>query len=188
MTNTQEIKSIIFQSFKDLFEKTYQVKLVDEGASEPLYLPADQDSQWNRIVVAHGFWTSALHEISHWCIAGERRRTMVDYGYWYEPEGRTSDQQKQFQAVEAKPQALEWLLTSSLGQPFYMSFDSAGAVPDSLRESFSEAVTEQALSYINNGIPKRAGMLCEKFQTKLRTRDSFLAYWKDVEIGHVRPK
>ncbi len=53
------------------------------------------------------FYASALHEIAHWCIAGENRCQQVDYGYWYEPNGRSEERQFEFEKVEVKPQALE---------------------------------------------------------------------------------
>ncbi|PPS58814.1 hypothetical protein CRX72_23640 [Pantoea sp. BRM17] len=59
-----------------------------KGDDEPIYLPADAESPWHRVVFAHGFYASALHEISHWCIAGDARRQQVDFGYWYCPDGR----------------------------------------------------------------------------------------------------
>ena len=34
-------------------------------------------------------FNSALHEISHWTIAGKERRLLADLGYWYAPDGRT---------------------------------------------------------------------------------------------------
>ncbi len=40
------------------------------------------------------FFASALHEISHWCVAGKARREQVDFGYWYCPDGRDAMTQK----------------------------------------------------------------------------------------------
>ncbi|SUC30833.1 Protein of uncharacterised function, DUF462 [Providencia rettgeri] len=73
--------------FDECFGVTYNTRLV-KGDDEPIYLPADEAVPYHRIVFAHGFFTSGLHEISHWCIAGEARRQQVDYGYWYCPDGR----------------------------------------------------------------------------------------------------
>ncbi len=44
------------------------------GRGEPLYLPAAGAGELDRILFAHGFFNSALHELAHWCVAGERRR------------------------------------------------------------------------------------------------------------------
>jgi len=76
------------------------------GEDEPEYFPATEQ-QPARIQFAHGFFNSALHEISHWTIAGEQRRLLPDLGYWYAPDGRTQEQQALFEQVEIKPQAIE---------------------------------------------------------------------------------
>ena len=83
------------------------------GEDEPIYLPADQQCAHHRIIFAHGFFASALHEISHWCIAGPERRLLVDFGYWYEPDGRDVLKQAEFERLEIKPQAVEWALATS---------------------------------------------------------------------------
>lgn len=61
-------------------------------------------------------FNSALHEISHWTIAGAKRRLLPDLGYWYAPDGRTKEQQDLFEQVEIKPQAIEWLFAQSLAE------------------------------------------------------------------------
>src|SRR5260221_12609733 len=91
--------------FNSCFLEEYNTQLV-KGIDEPLYLPADENRPHHTLFFAHGFFASALHECSHWLIAGESRRKQVDFGYWYEPDGRTTLQQKLFQSVEVKPQAM----------------------------------------------------------------------------------
>ena len=49
------------------------------GDFEPEYFPATE-TEAARIQFAHGFFNSALHEISHWSIAGEQRRLLPDLG------------------------------------------------------------------------------------------------------------
>lgn len=63
--------------FNQCFSEEYNTRLV-KGNDEPIYLPADSQWSYHRIVFAHGFYASGLHEISHWCIAGEERRKLVD--------------------------------------------------------------------------------------------------------------
>ena len=63
-----------------------------KGEVEPEYFPASNHAP-ARIQFAHGFFNSALHEISHWTIAGAKRRLLPDLGYWYAPDGRTAEQQ-----------------------------------------------------------------------------------------------
>ena len=94
-----------------------------KGDFEPEYFPATDDVP-ARIQFAHGFFNSALHEISHWTIAGEQRRLLPDLGYWYAPDGRTSEQQALFEQVEIKPQAIEWMFAKAFGRKFRVSLDN----------------------------------------------------------------
>lgn len=125
------------------------------GGDEPLYLPANKQQLHNIIYFAHGFFNSALHECAHWMIAGKSRRKLEDYGYWYEPDGRNAEQQRLFQQVEVKPQALEWIFSQAVGSRFECSFDNLNA-PAEDYEQFRNAVTNQMLDYQKNGLPRRA--------------------------------
>ena len=101
--------------------------ILQRGAHEPEYFPAGQNEhaqQPARIVFAHGYFASALHEISHWCVAGAQRRLLPDLGYWYAPDGRNAEQQALFEQVEVKPQALEWLFTQACQRKFRVSLDN----------------------------------------------------------------
>ncbi|NWK76000.1 elongation factor P hydroxylase [Acinetobacter sp. SwsAc6] len=93
------------------------------GDFEPEYFPADEHSP-ARIQFAHGYFNSALHEISHWTIAGAQRRLLPDLGYWYAPDGRSAEQQALFEQVEIKPQAIEWLFAQAFGRKFRVSLDN----------------------------------------------------------------
>ena len=93
------------------------------GDFEPEYFPATE-TEAARIEFAHGFFNSALHEISHWSIAGEQRRLLPDLGYWYAPDGRTAEQQALFEQVEIKPQAIEWLFSKAVGRKFRVTLDN----------------------------------------------------------------
>ncbi len=94
-----------------------------KGDFEPEYFPASEHAP-ARIQFAHGFFNSALHEISHWTIAGDKRRLLPDLGYWYAPDGRTAEQQALFEQVEIKPQAIEWLFAQAFGRKFRVSLDN----------------------------------------------------------------
>ncbi|WP_291354321.1 MULTISPECIES: elongation factor P hydroxylase [unclassified Acinetobacter] len=94
-----------------------------KGDFEPEYFPATEDAP-ARIQFAHGFFNSALHEISHWTIAGEKRRLLPDLGYWYAPDGRSAEQQALFEQVEVKPQAIEWMFAQAFGRKFRVSLDN----------------------------------------------------------------
>lgn len=124
------------------------------GADEPLYQPASGE-QANTIFYRDDFARSALHEVAHWCIAGEQRRKLLDYGYWYEPDGRSAEQQQQFELVERKPQALEWFFCLASGLPFALSIDNLDAAPGD-NFSFALAVWQQARRYLREGLPGRA--------------------------------
>jgi elongation factor P hydroxylase len=133
-----------------------------ENQDEPIYLPEDDNFKQCRILFAHGFFASALHEISHWCIAGEERRKQVDYGYWYEPDGRSAQQQREFEQVEVKPQAIEWILTKACGRKFNISTDNLNGTESEImagREAFAQNVLIQVKKYLKNGLPRRAGIL-----------------------------
>ena len=106
MNSTHKYEQLI-EIFDGCFAEDFNTRLI-KGDDEPIYLPADDDVPYNRIVFAHGFYASGLHEISHWCIAGKARRELVDFGYWYCPDGRDAMTQSQFEDVEVKPQAFDW--------------------------------------------------------------------------------
>jgi len=141
----------------DVFNRTFSdfnTRLV-RGGSEPIYLPASQEYPYHRIVFAHGFFSSALHEIAHWSIAGDKRRQLEDYGYWYCPDGRDEKQQSEFESVEIKPQAIEWAFCRAAGRRFQVSTDNLnGAEPD--REGFTGNVRAQLAWYDEHGFPPRA--------------------------------
>ncbi|WP_227370798.1 elongation factor P hydroxylase [Halomonas sp. M20] len=140
--------------FDGVFRDTYRTCLV-RGDDEPLYLPADSEHGCHRIIFAHGFFASALHEVSHWCIAGPRRRTLEDYGYWYLPDGRDPAQQGIFESVEVAPQALELLFTHASSRHFEVSIDNLnGEVVD--RHAFRSRVQARAEQYRIEGLPQRA--------------------------------
>lgn len=133
--------------FNALFNQQ-RVQLV-RGEYEPEYFPATHNKM-ARIEFAHGFFASALHEISHWCIAGESRRLLSDFGYWYAPDGRSAAQQHAFEQVEIKPQAIECLLTLACQRPFQVSQDNLFADFDTSNSTFTDDVYQQAIAYIKH--------------------------------------
>lgn len=165
--------STLIELFHQCFYQDYRTVLV-AGDDEPLYRPAAAANDDHQIIFAHGFFASALHEIAHWCIAGERRRQLEDYGYWYEPDGRSAAQQAQFEQVERKPQALEWLFARCAGSPFQVSVDNLGGIEVD-REAFTQAVHEQLCRYLAQGLPPRA----ERFARALA--DYYQQPWPALE-------
>lgn len=141
--------------FDGVFAESYMTRLV-KGGDEPLYLPATTDTPFHQVIFARGYFASALHEISHWCIAGHRRRQLEDYGYWYLPDGRNAEQQQAFEQAEIAPQALEQLFTHACERTFHVSVDNLGGDVDVDREQFSRKVAARARRYQKEGLPARA--------------------------------
>ncbi len=130
--------------------------LLAGGGDEPLYLPSsDPERAPHRIVYREDYFASALHEVSHWCLAGAERRRLEDYGYWYEADGRGPEQQLAFERVEARPQALEWIFSDACDFEFHLSVDNleAGCGPS---ERFESAVRREKSRLLREGLPARA--------------------------------
>jgi elongation factor P hydroxylase len=153
--------------FNSCFLKDYNTLLV-KGGDEPIYLPASVNQPQNSIFFAYGFFASALHECSHWLIAGKERRTLTDFGYWYEPDGRSSETQSLFQSVEIKPQAMEWILSSACNAPFRTSIDNLNGT-ESDTNTFKLNVYAQVKVYCEKGLSPRAETfrqaLCHFYKT-----------------------
>lgn len=167
------------QIFNQCFLGDYATVLTG-GWPEPFYLPSgwslDSLEKDDRIRIESSgidtnnlsllcyrsnFFASALHEVAHWCIAGESRRKQCDFGYWYVPECRDANQQNEFLSVEVRPQALELLFAIVCDYPFRVSFDnpvlddgSPGIVE--IRSGFTGKVIDAALEFIEGAIPSRA--------------------------------
>lgn len=147
--------AVLEQIFKGCFAASYGTVLVG-GGSEPLYIASrSAPREPHRVIYREDYFASALHEIAHWCIAGSNRRTSDDYGYWYAPDGRTPLQQGDFERVEAKPQALEWIFSDACKWHFELSADNL-AGGNGPTESFATAVSAQKEKYLHEGVPIRA--------------------------------
>lgn len=150
-----------------LFNAEFQVSdntILVRGDDEPIYLPADAEYPQHRIIFAHGFYASALHEIAHWCIAGAERRLLVDYGYWYRPDGRSAQEQVEFERVEARPQALEWAFSIAAGFTFNVSADNLSGIPVDLA-AFRARVHTELCRLVELGFPPRAKRFLACLQT-----------------------
>ncbi|MDO4697460.1 MAG: elongation factor P hydroxylase [Pasteurellaceae bacterium] len=150
--------------FDRCFAESYNTRL-ELGGDYPIYLPAfiDEGNQpserpYNVILFAHGFYSSALHEIAHWLVAGKERRKLEDFGYWYEPDGRSEQRQREFEQVEVKPQAIEWILATAANFRYFASADNlTGNAGDNT--AFKQAVYAQVQHYAEKGLPLRAEQL-----------------------------
>ena len=155
----------IIKLFNGVFADTHNTRLLcalcdgrNGALDEPVYEPANTEHGYHQIVFAHGYFASALHEIAHWCLAGKARRLLEDFGYWYSPDGRSRELQIQFEKVEVKPQALEWLFSIASRRVFVASADNlAGEKGDDL--AFRLLVSAQARSYFLNNLPPQAALL-----------------------------
>ena len=150
--------------FANVFGESDNTVLIG-GAEEPFYQPGSPHCIYFRA----DFPRSALHEVAHWSVAGQRRRELPDYGYWYSPDGRDDDRQQAFFMVEARPQAVERCFCEALGLAFSPSVDNVGAhiAPGQLK-SFEARIQRWHDQFECDGLPPRAA----RFATALRSMAS----------------
>ncbi len=163
----------LIKLFNDLFEPSENTILI-AGGEEPLYLPQDESHPQNRIIFTHDYYSSALHEIAHWCIASKERRKLRDYGYWYNPHRESDHDQQLFEQAESKPQALEWIFSVAAGIRFNVSADNL-AQNNEVSQPFKSAIQNQAIKYLTDGLPIRA----EQF------KHSLLSFYKREQIFNL---
>ena len=104
--------------------------VIQGGADEPFYKAAT-DKNKATLYFRDNYPRSLLHELAHYCLAGDKRRTLDDFGYWYSPCGRSAEEQKKFEAVEARPQGLEKVMCEIVGLKFSPSTDDFSGRPAS---------------------------------------------------------
>lgn len=166
MSNRIDANDII-EVFNQCFESEYGTTLVG-GAAEPFYEVTRQpenfpmngankksfNDTWATIYFREDFAASALHEVAHWCRAGTGRRQQNDYGYWYEGQ-RDLAAQLRFEAVEVKPQALEWIFSTAAGLPFRVSADNL-SLENHDTKAFRRSVRCAVQETLNQGLNARA--------------------------------
>jgi Uncharacterized protein conserved in bacteria len=141
------------------------------GADEPFYKAPSQGHP-AILFYREDFARSLLHELSHYCLAGPRRRMLDDFGYWYFPTGRSADEQTQFEAVEARPQGLERCFCDIVGLAFQPSLDDFSGRPPS--PSFLEKL-ESAYIEMNTQPPATAAHALTGLRTYVDTHpDHFI--------------
>lgn len=160
----QDLITIFDQTFYQSFNTRLEL-----GGNEPIYLPADERVDYHRIIFARGYYASALHEIAHWCVAGPKRRLLEDFGYWYEPDGRSAQVQAEFEKVEIRPQAYEWILALSAGFPFNVSCDNLHGDIEPDRLGFMTKVHQEVMSILDSGIPPRVAALSDALRAFYHT-------------------
>ncbi len=147
-------------ALNDTVLSDYRTRLVG-GFAEPFYLAfrADEAAE---IRFTHDYPRSALHELAHWCVAGQARRQLDDYGYWYAPDGRSDAQQQEFFQVEIMPQAIEKHFCAALGISFDVSVDNLGNNAVEGVEAFRTAVDARFDHLARQGLPLRARQICRR--------------------------
>lgn len=154
------------------------------GFEEPYYRPASENgASWHQVEFTRDYPASALHEAAHWCVAGESRRKLPDYGYWYAPDGRSSAQQAEFERVEVKPQALEWVFARACGLKFRVSADNldAGLGPSAV---FKRDIWQQVQNYCRDGLPSRARQFAGALARACAQPEPFLAeHYRLEDLG-----
>ena len=110
------------QCLIDMLRNILPTLTIQGGAEEPFYEAPTEDS--NAVLYFRdNYPRSLLHELSHYCLAGDRRRSLDDFGFWYSPCGRTAQEQLKFELVEARPQGLEKAFCEVLDLTFSPSLD-----------------------------------------------------------------
>lgn len=173
---------LIVELFNRHFLKNENTELLG-GAAEPLYIPSSCHEQSHQLIFRENFVSSALHEIAHWCIAGKARRLQPDFGYWYQPDGRSAAEQEKFESVEIKPQALEWIFSNACGQKFNPSADNLKASPDQISDdtAFKQALIKQVQLWCQSQeLPSRAKIFVDALNKEFDTADPF-----DLEYYHL---
>ena len=149
--------------FQQCFTLEFNTQLVC-GVDEPLYQPADEKNTINKIFYREDFFSSALHEVAHWCIASKKRRKLLDFGYWYDGSSRNNDQQARFQSVELVPQAIELLFSQACHYSFEVSVDNFSVPPGDIM-IFDREVKEKAKQLSASGLPSRAVIFLQALTT-----------------------
>ncbi len=145
--------------FHDVLGQRWRTRL-QGGAQEPFYQAATDIEADAIIFFTRDYFASALHEIAHWCVAGEERRKRDDYGYWYAPDGRNAEQQAAFEKVEVVPQAYEWIFSVACASPFRVSADNL-AMPEGAGREFKIAIWQQVRAFCETGLPLRPRLFTE---------------------------
>ncbi len=162
------------------------------GFPEPFYR-SPKNGREAEICFTHDYLNSCLHEVAHWCMAGALRRGQDDYGYWYWPDGRDTEKQKEFFKVEAAPQALEWAFAKACDSEFRISCDNLSDIPDkeiSEREfsekEFSRQLENRLQDFLDKGFPPRAqkwiDCLMENFHPEVSVQNR-LAWLTEKTLG-----
>lgn len=186
MKRTTQLSCRTFEIiFGGQFLRTEGTRLVGWDG-EPFYAAKNAKRVFAEIRYVKDSLPSALHEVAHWCVAGYERRKQDDYGYWYNPDGRSADEQRTFESLEVKPQAMEWLLSVAAGRPFVVSCDNLRGQPYDL-EAFRRRIKDQAVAYLSKPAPKRFNILLRKVLEYQQSHPAWDCYWSKVLAEGLLP-
>ena len=160
--------SVICEIFNSGVGERYGT-VIHGGRDEPLFFP--RCDSLDEIYFRNNFASSALHEIAHWCIAGAERRKIIDYGYWYK-ENRTTREQLQFETLEIRPQALEWIFSKAAGIRFHVSLDNFERISEDCFE-FRASVRKEAKKLLTL-MNKRASLFLSDLVSVSGNKNVFL--------------
>ena len=167
------------QAFVSAFYNEYKT-LLKGGFDEPFYRAATDQRPEAVIEYRSDYVASALHEVAHWCVAGPERRKLDDFGYWYTPDGRDEDIQRQFEVVEVRPQAYECLFTWSLKRPFRVSADNL-ALHDYDDRDFQARVIAEVGSILASEMPPRVARFCQHLWGLVSSPEHKLTNWLEQQ-------
>ncbi len=188
--------------FNVLFEEKYHTRLLG-GVQEPYYIPLGHwsgqlpdafisqtgikpCSDYHYVCFTKDYVRSALHEIAHWVIAGRQRRLQLDYGYWYYPDGRSEQQQKQFEQVELLPQAIEWLFCDAAQLPFSPSMDNLNTIHNPVRAGqFQHKIAVRKKQLLTTCLPSRARVFEQALMALVTCLHSAVALDEQCTIDQI---
>ncbi|MFK8011036.1 MAG: elongation factor P hydroxylase [Marinicellaceae bacterium] len=168
MTALQELTHLLNSNILNKFDT-----IIIGGFSEPFY-KASIDGHSAEIQFTRDYFRSALHELSHWCVAGAKRRKMDDYGYWYSQDGRNQQQQNEFFKVEIKPQAIEWAFSVLCEIEFEVSVDNLNQDVDGVK-AFEFSVKNQLNDLLCGGFNIRTTEVIQLI-SKLKKINNAISY------------
>jgi elongation factor P hydroxylase len=173
--------------FSRLFRFSERTVLVRATTSDPVFFPQCELREYAEIHFANDFFSSALHEIAHWLIAGRERRNKLDYGYWYKPDGRDQLEQAHFEKFEARNQGLEWILSVAADHEFHISADNLNG-DETCCETFARAIQVNALAFIERGFEGRIKTIVEALIAEFGNDLKFTSYWARVKSENLLPQ
>lgn len=164
MTRFFQDDDALCQQLIGIFDATFPHLKIEGGADEPFYKAATHLDKAT-IYFRSNYPRSLLHEMSHYCLAGNKRRQLDDFGYWYTACGRSTEDQRRFEQVEARPQGLEKAMCDAIGLKFSPSLDDFSGRPPS--PEFLKSLDNAYKEMLSDPPPTAKKALCALLEYKL---------------------